>query len=213
VHDGKGAPAAAQAPAPEGKEPYRSSSEHVDVFRLLDQLEGLPEKAKHLPLNTLVGFDHEQFYYLVLKIRANLPEDMKVAERVRRDHVRILDDARASAADELAKASDDAARAVAAAQGEAERLVAAAREQADRVLVDARDEALRLVSETEVYRMAEASAQEMVSKAQTEADETRDGADQYVRDVLGFLEGQADKVRDAVQDARYELDRRRGGAA
>lgn len=213
MHEGKGAPVAAQAPAPEAREPYRSSTEHVDVFRLLDQLEGLPEKARHLPLNTLVGFDHEQFYYLVLKIRANLPEDMKVAERVRRDHVRILDDARAAAADEVARASDDASRALAAAEAAAQRTVADAGEQAGQILADARDEALRMVSETEVHRMAEASAQEMVAQAQTEANETRDGADQYVRDVLGFLEGQANKVRDAVQDARYELDRRRGGAA
>ena len=86
------------------------NNEAVDIFRLLDQLEDLPEKARHLPFKTLVGFDQEQFYYLVLKVRANLPDDMKKAQRVARDSERIVDQARDTATEQLESSRVEAAR-------------------------------------------------------------------------------------------------------
>lgn len=176
--------------------PYQGAEvEHVDVFRLLNQLEELPEKAKHLPFNTLVGFNHEQFYYLVLKIRANLPEDMKKAQRVSRDSEKIVGHARDTASQEVEKARADAAAIVEGGRADSDRIVQAARVEAD-----------RLVEQSEIHSMATAEAREIVHNAETEADEIRHGADEYARDVLANLEGVLDKALGTVQRGREALD-------
>lgn len=173
--------------------------ESVDIFRLLDQLEELPEKAKHLPLNTLVGFDHEQFYYLVLKIRANLPEDMKKAHRIARDTERIVDEAR-----------DAAVQQVESGRVEANRCLEEARIDAQRVIDQARASALQMTEQSEVVRMASAQAQEILRAAETEASEIRKGADEYARDVLANLEGIMGKAITTVQRGRQTLEKGRG---
>jgi vacuolar-type H+-ATPase subunit H len=173
--------------------------ETVDVFRLLDQLEELPEKATHLPLNTLVGFDHEQFYYLVLKIRANLPDDMKKAQRVARDSDRIVEEARDAAVMQL-----DAGRA------EANKVLDDARGEAARIVEQARQQANHMVDHTEVAKMATSQAHEILRRAETESSEIRKGADDYARDVLSNLEGVMSKAIVQVQRGREALEKARG---
>src|SRR5207253_6188139 len=116
-------------------------NETVDVFRLLDQLEELPERAKHLPFNTLVGFDNEQFYYLVLKIRANLPDDMKKAQRVARDSERIVDEARDAAVQQLDAGRIEASKLIDEATAETKRIFEDARTESNRIVEDARQQA------------------------------------------------------------------------
>jgi vacuolar-type H+-ATPase subunit H len=173
--------------------------EAVDIFRLLDQLEELPEKATHLPLNTLVGFDHEQFYYLVLKIRANLPDDMKNAQRVARDSDRIVEEARDAAVQQL-----DAGRA------EANKVLDDARAEAARMIEQARQQAMYMVDHTEVAKMATSQAHEILRRAETESSEIRKGADDYARDVLTNLEGVMSRAIVQVQRGREALEKARG---
>lgn len=176
-----------------------SDVETVDIFRLLDQLEELPEKATHLPLNTLVGFDHEQFYYLVLKIRANLPDDMKKAQRVARDSDRIVEEARDAAVQQL-----DAGRA------EANKVIDDARAEAARIVEQARQQASHMVDHTEIAKMATSQAHEILRRAETESSEIRKGADDYARDVLSNLEGVMSKAIVQVQRGREALEKARG---
>ncbi|NLI00285.1 MAG: hypothetical protein GX446_12435 [Chthonomonadales bacterium] len=171
-------------------------AEQIDVYSILNELLELPDKAKRLPGNILVGFNHERFGHLVLKIRANLPEDMKRARKVTRDTQKIVSEARDSA-----KAEIDRARA------EADRIVESARGQAERLLVDAREEAARMVDQSEIVRMADAQAREIVHNATVEASGIRRGAKDYARDVLTRLEGVLDKARNTVHLGREERER------
>ncbi len=173
--------------------------ESVDIFRLLDQLEELPERAKHLPLNTLIGFDHEQFYYLVLKIRANLPDDMKKAQRVARDSERIVDEARGVAVQQLETGRVEAGKVLEDAQAEAGRFVEQARQQA-----------MHMVDHSEVAKMATSQANEILRRAETECSEIRKGADDYARDVLNNLECVMSKAIVQVQRGRESLEKARG---
>lgn len=173
--------------------------ENVDIFRLLDQLEELPEKAKHLWPNMLVGFDHEQFYYLVLKIRANLPEDLKKAQRVARDSERIVDEARDVAVQQLESG-----------RVEAGKVMEESRDEANRLIEQARQQAASLIDKSEVVRMATAQAHEILRRAETEASEIRKGADDYARDVLTNLEGVMGKAIITVQRGRETLEKARG---
>jgi predicted TIM-barrel fold metal-dependent hydrolase len=165
--------------------------ENVDLFRLLDELEELPERAKHLPFNTLIGFNSEQFYYLVLKIRANLPEDMKKAHRVAKDSERIVDQAKDVAAQQVESSRLHANDMMEQAKREAERMVTEARAVADKVL-----------SEHEIVQIAQSRAEEIVRAAQQQADETRRGADDYAKDVLTNIEGVMGKAIVTVQRGR-----------
>jgi len=173
--------------------------ENVDIFRLLDQLEELPEKARHLPFNTLVGFDHEQFYYLVLKVRANLPEDMKKAQRVARDSERIVDEARGVATHQLESG-----------RVEAGRLLEESKSEATRMIENARLQAASMIDNSEVNKMATVQAHEIIRSAETEASEIRKGADDYAKDVLLNLEAVMNKAIATVQRGRETLDKARG---
>ncbi len=180
------------------KNSYSPVGETVDIFRLLDELEELPEKAKHLPFNTLIGFNHEQFYYLVLKIRANLPDDMKKAHRVARDSERIVDEARSAAQQQLESGRIEAIK-----------TVEEAKEEAQRILEQARFRASQMVEKSEVYQMATAQANEILRRAETEAAEIRKGADEYARDVLSNMEAIMSKALATVQRGRETLERSR----
>lgn len=175
-----------------------TEQEAVDVYRLLDELEELPEKARHLPFNTLVGFNVEQFYYLVLKIRANLPEDMKRAQRISRDTERIVDEAK-----------DVARQHVEITRQEAGQTLEQARLQAERLLAEAAAERDRLLQESEVMQLAKVQADAVIRQAEVEATEIRRGADDYARDVLANLEVVMDKALVQVQRGRNLLDESR----
>lgn len=172
--------------------------ERVDVFGLLDKLEELPERARHLPFNTLLNFNQEQFYYLVLKIRANLPREMKQAAKVARDSERIVE-----------QAEDVASERVESGRMAAEQLLDEARAEGERVVATARAQAAQLVQQSEVHRMATAQAHEIVRNAEVEASEIRKGADDYARDLLANLEGVLGKALTTVKRGRESLDEAR----
>lgn len=180
--------------------------ERVDVFRLLEQLEELPEKSRHLPFNIRIGFNEEQFYYLVLKIRANLPEEMKQAQKLARDTQRIVDEARDAAAQQIESARVDAQKIIETAQAEAQRILQQARLAAQQIDEDAQARAKELVSESQIVLMATAQAREMISSAETEGNEIRRSADEYARDVLANLEAVMGKAIVTVRRGREALE-------
>lgn len=171
-------------------------SENVDIFRLLDELEELPEKARHIWPNLLVGFNSEQFYFLVLKIRANLPGDLKKAHRVAKDSERIVESAR-----------DTAAQRVESGRAEAERVKTEAQEEAKAIREQARRDAMKMVERSEVVQMANVQANDMLRQAETEAAEIRKGADEYARDLLARLEAVMGKALVTVQHGRETLEK------
>lgn len=195
--------------------------EHVDIFKLLDQLEEIPERARHLPMNTLVGFNHEQFYLLVLKIRANLPEDLKKAHVVVSNTTQIIQDAERKADQEVESSKAESDRIISAAQRQAQSIVSAAetsaertRDEAERLaaaaIETAKTEAARLVSAEEVTRVAELQAQEMLRNAETEAAETRQAGYQYAMEVLSKIEAYLGRANQSIVSGREELEREAG---
>ncbi len=186
-------------------------AETVDIYKLLDELEELPDRARHLPFfrKVLFGFNVEQFYYLVLKVRANLPEDMKKAQRVTRDTERIVVEARDTANQHLETGREEAVRIRDDARKEAESTLEMARDEANRLVDQARSQAAHMVERTEIHQMATAQAHDLIRRAETEASEIRKGADEYARDVLSNLEGTLGKAVTTIQRGRETLERAR----
>jgi hypothetical protein len=190
----------------------------VDILKLLADLEEVMENSRRLPGGLLMRFDDEKFHYLIMKIRANLPEEMKRASKLVRDTERILEetkehservlaDAKRAALAELDASKRDVERQRDSLAAEGRRIREEARAEAERIMADAHAEAERLVSDDVLVQQAEIVAHDIQSRADRDALAVRRGADDYARDVLGRLDSVLNKALDQVQHGRELLER------
>ncbi len=192
--------------------------EQTNVLAMLAELEELPDRAHGLfGKRILFGFDHSRFSTLVLKIRANLPQDVKSARDVVRNRARIVGSAREQADRLITEARTEAERIVDDARRSAEAEIARGAREAERMVEDARLTVARMIDETEVMRMARQEANDFVSRAEAEAAEIREGANKYARDVLANLEQYMSQALAVIhrgqQVLEEELGRNTGSAS
>lgn len=64
----------------------------VDILKMLTELEDQIDHTRKGPFGTLLGFDEDRFHMTIMKIRANLPEEMKRASKLVREHERIVEE-------------------------------------------------------------------------------------------------------------------------
>ena len=96
---------------------------------------------------------------------------------------------------------------------ESERVVQKAREESEQIIGAAQEQAAILLQDQSILREAENRAGDMEKSAQTKADETMRGADQYASDVLIRLESDLVKTLSTVKKSLEVLDERRPEAA
>lgn len=157
----------------------------IEILQLLKQLEELVENTRYIALLKLTyGLDHDEFFVLVNRIRASLPEDVKRASNLTRERNRILDTARE----------------------EANHIIEESRAEAGRILEEARLQAQRLVDQSEIVLMAKEQARQIVASAQEDARQIRRGADEYARDVLNNLEAVLAKAIGTIQRGKEKLE-------
>jgi F0F1-type ATP synthase membrane subunit b/b' len=157
----------------------------IEILQLLKQLEELVENTRYIALLRLTyGLNHDEFFVLVNRIRASLPEDVKRASNVTRERDRILETARE----------------------EAKHILEEGRVEAARLLEDARLQAQRMVDQSEIVMMAKEQARQIVASAQEDARQVRRGADEYARDVLNNLEAVLSKAIGTIQRGKEALD-------
>ncbi len=157
----------------------------IEILQLLKQLEELVENARYIALLKLTfGLDHDEFFVLVNRIRASLPEDVKRASNVTRERDRILETARE----------------------ESNHIIEQSRVEAERILEEARLQAQRLVDQSEIVLMAKEQARQIVASAQEDARQIRRGADEYARDVLNNLEAVLAKAIGTIQRGKEKLE-------
>lgn len=216
-----------------GNEPLRfvaPTHGGVDILKLLTELEDLIENTPKM-MGALLRFDEDKFHMTVMKIRANLPEEMKRASKLARDTERIVEetrenaeriiaDARQAAQQDFERSKTEAARLREQAQAEIvherEALEREAQHQqqemqrtAEQMLTEARSQAAQITADSEIVRMAEAMAQDLKARAEAEATAVRKGADDYARDVLANLEGVLGNAVTQIQRGRDMLERTR----
>ena len=92
---------------------------------------------------------------------------------------------------------------------ESERVVQKAREEGEQIIGAAQEQAALLLQDQSILRVAESQAGDMEKYAQTKADETMRGADQYASDVLLRLESDLVKTLSIVKKSLEVLDERR----
>ncbi|HEV2250168.1 MAG TPA: hypothetical protein VGT60_06660 [Candidatus Limnocylindria bacterium] len=92
---------------------------------------------------------------------------------------------------------------------ESERVVQKAREEGEQIIGAAQEQAAVLLQDQSILRQAEDRAGEMEKHAQSKADETMRGADQYAADVLVRLESDLVKTLSIVKKSLEVLEERR----
>jgi vacuolar-type H+-ATPase subunit H len=158
----------------------------IDTYKVLDQLESLVEDSKKFM--GFVRLDEEEFFMLVSKLRASLPEDVRRAGKITQNSDKIMEAAQSEAEMAIDSAHEDAGK-----------IVEDARIEAEQVLTEAKAQSEALVQQSEIQRIATAQAKEIVSQAEQEADDIRAGADDYAREILVSLEGHVTEAMGQVQ--------------
>ena len=92
---------------------------------------------------------------------------------------------------------------------ESERVVQKAREEGEQIIGAAQEQAALLLQDQSIIREAEVRSDDLEQRAQTKADETMRGADQYASDVLLRLESDLVKTLSIVKKSLEVLDERR----
>jgi cell division septum initiation protein DivIVA len=154
----------------------------VDLERLVDDLEARVEGSKQI-LNHAVWVDLDEFFELTRRIKANLPDEIKRAAKLSREGNRIVEDSR----------------------DEARRMLDEARAEADRLVRTARAEAEHLIETGEIQRLACERATQLVAQAEQRAHEVRQGANAYAREVLANLENTVQRILEAVEAGKRQL--------
>jgi len=167
----------------------------MDILRLLDQLDELAVENPRSILGVLFwGLDKDEIRMHIQKIRASLPQEVKVAANTARDSDRIIESAK-----------EDAHLTLENAKKEAERIVQEARAEGDRIRSEARIEQARLVAESEILKLSKAQSDEVRAGAERDALQMRRGAEKYAFDVLNQLEGVVGKVMTTIERGKSEM--------
>ncbi len=202
----------------------------IDILKLLADLEEIVDKTNKV-MGVMVRFDEDKFHMTLMKIRANLPEEMKRASKLVRDSERMVEEtketadrfiaeARKSAQLEIERAKADGSRLRDQAQAEidkerealkreAKQISSESRTAAEQAIEEARAEASKLLAESDIARAAELQAKETRSRAEADAAATRRGANEYAASVLSNLQQTLGKASTEIDRGREVLDRRR----
>lgn len=169
----------------------------MDILRLLDELNELAVVEPHKLMGVLpvyVGLNQDEISMQIAKVRASLPQELKVAVSTVRESDRILEQAR-----------EDATKVLENARKEAERIQAEARAEIDRAVEHSKMQQERMVSESEILKLSKAQSEEIRNAAERDALQIRRGADQYAMEVLTKLEGVVGKVMATIDRGKQEM--------
>jgi cell division septum initiation protein DivIVA len=172
----------------------------MDILRLLDDLSNMIDTTPSFGPITW-GLNRDEISMQIAKVRASLPQELKVAVSTMRESDRILDTAR-----------EDAGVTLENARKESERLIVETKREAERILDQARLQQERMVAESEILKLSKAQSEEIRSAAERDSVQMRRGADKYAHDVLSQLEGVVGKVMTTIELGKQEMQPKDGNA-
>jgi vacuolar-type H+-ATPase subunit H len=104
----------------------------------------------------------------------------------------IIDQMRVAVPDEVKKAQQ--------LLSQRDRILAQAQEEANRTIAIAREKSDQLVQRDAIVQAAQARADQIIAQSQTDAEKTRQEADQYVVESLTKLEVELDRILNQVRN-------------
>ncbi len=158
----------------------------VDILKLLTELEDLVENTPRI-MGAMLRFDEDRFHMTVMKIRANLPEEMKRASKLAHDSERIVEETRENAERVVGDARKAALNEVSSAKSEAGRI----REE---IAAETRRQREELQNQARLQREA----------AQAEAVQARDAGEREAQQIIADARAAAD---DILAEAEAQAER------
>lgn len=202
----------------------------VDILKLLTELDEIVDNS-HKIMGAMLRFDEDRFHMTVMKIRANLPEEMKRASKLVRDSERMIEETKETSENIITEARKGAQKEIDQGKSESQRMKELAMAEivkerealdrearhvssesklaADRTIAEARVQASQLVSDSEIVRNAEAAARDIRARAEAEAAATRKGANEYAAAILTNLQQTLGKAASEIDRGREVLERRK----
>jgi vacuolar-type H+-ATPase subunit H len=117
----------------------------MDLEDLIDELEGLLQRAIHIPGGKVL-IDEATFRQILSELRNTVPDQLQIGNRIASERERILADARAQA-----QRITDEARSLLNARLDDQAVVQAARQRAKEIQIEAEQKAATLRTETNQY--------------------------------------------------------------
>jgi cell division septum initiation protein DivIVA len=99
-------------------------------------------------------------------------------------------------------------------QQERDKILSQAQTEANRLITQAQERVDRMVSDDNIRLTAEEKARDLLSEAQHDAEEVRQGADEYAMSMLDRLGAEVHRIDNSVRaaiDAMHTQPRQRGG--
>lgn len=152
----------------------------MDILQLIEELEDVLDDASSIPLTKKVAVDPDEVFEIVKEIRASLPEEIRQAKWVNDERDRILEEANEQAQQLLDQSKQRS-------------------EESDREMKERFQE---LVNDHKITKAATAHGEELVAKAQAQAQQIRQSVFAYVDEILA-------NTQDNLKAVVSELDRNR----
>ena len=217
--DGSATPAV--KPAAEAQSPPRfvpPATGAVDILKLLTDLEDQVESTSRGPFGTLFRFDEDRFHMTVMKVRANLPEDLKRASRLAREMEVTSEEAREQVARMIADGQQQARAEMERARAEAAQVRERAEQAANAMRAEAEQaaSAMRMEAEQAADKLRETASQETARLRQETEAEAERIIDEARRTGFGMLDSahaqveqtliESEVMRQAENRARETLE-------
>ena len=167
----------------------------MDILRMLEQLNDLAvvRPRQFGPIHWRVN--REEIAMQIAKIRASLPQEVKQADSITRESIRIVETAK-----------EDAQQTMENARKEATAHLEQAKKEGELLIEQAKLEQQRLLSENEILKLAKAQAEEIRNSAERESTQMRRNADEYAYQVLNHLDAVVGKAVQAIERGKAELN-------
>lgn len=210
----------------------------MDILKLINELETLVENQNVL-MGMTFNFRPDEYLDITNKIRASLPGELKHATKVAQDSEKIVDgarftaeqlledanqeadqitrDARSTAEKHIREAEAHARKMVAEAEFNAKAVLTESQQKAEHVIRAAQNRSEQLVSQNEVVALANARAEEYLTKAdiealdlvrtaESDASDMRHGADDYAHQTMADLEQSLLELLSTVKRGKASIE-------
>lgn len=157
-----------------------------EVYRTLTAIEDLVDEPTQR-FGRALSLSQDEFLALTQRLRKELPSVLRKADDAVARLRETLDAGR--------KQADDIAR--------------EARDETDRIVQEAHRRAAQLVDESPEVQFAAAQARDIVAQAQQTANNARQDADEYARELLTHLRDYVQQIHHQVRSGLVALDRDR----
>jgi len=155
------------------------------LFYLAEMEEVLETSKKSMLFSDKISVDKNRLMEIITELRLNLPDDIRMAQRLLGDHDRVIEDAQNKAKIIIEDAEDEAKRMV----------------KEDEIYRRATEEAENIIN------AAKKDARDMRMSSMEYADEMLEKAENKIREIMGNLEGQHKAILDyfaQTTDVLYE---------